>query len=275
MSEYARPLPELGFIGAGNMAGALIRGIVSGGVANAERIHAFDIDAARTSALADSPGIQVASSPADVLARAPVIVLAVKPQQMLALLGELSAAATADHLMISIAAGLTTRRLAQALHTPARWMRVMPNTPALVGAGAAGVARGPAATEDDLQLTLALMGAVGVAIAVDEVQLDAVTAVSGSGPAYVFRFMEIMQATAEELGLSADVARELTLQTFLGAGRLARESDEPPAELRRRVTSPGGTTAAALETFDARGLADAFAAGIRRARERSIELSGS
>ena len=143
----------------------------------------------------------------------------------------------------------------------------------VVGAGAAGVAAGTHANQKDLESVIHLFEAVGRAFAVDESDMDAITALSGSGPAYCFRIMEILCETGEAMGLTPRIARELTLQTFLGASKLAIESDEPPATLRQRVTSPGGTTEAALEVFAHRGLPEVIRAGVLRARERSIELA--
>jgi pyrroline-5-carboxylate reductase len=267
-------IPSLGFLGAGNMAGALLRGTVGQGGLRPETVLACDIDAAKLQALHAELGIRTTDSAARVLEQADTIVLAVKPQQMEGLLAAIREHVRPRHLLISIAAGLPLARLAGHLPEGTRLVRVMPNTPALVGRGAAGVARGPHATAADLQAALALFNAVGIAVEVAEADLDAVTALSGSGPAYVFRVIELMQQAGEEMGLAPEVARRLTLQTVLGAAHLADASDVDPAELRRRVTSPGGTTAAALAVFEERGLAEIFKAGIHRARQRAIELAG-
>lgn len=256
------------------MAGALLRGTVGRGSLRPSYVWACDIDGAKLAALADELGILTTDSPITVLDHADTIVLAVKPQQMPDLLDSIRPAIEPRHRLISIAAGRTLANLAEHVPEKTRIVRVMPNTPSLVGRGAAGVARGRHATDDDLRAALALFDAVGVALEVDEADLDAVTALSGSGPAYIFRVIELMRQAGEEMGLAPDVARRLTLQTVLGAAHLAAESDVDPAELRRRVTSPGGATAAALEVFEKRDLAGAFKAGIARARARSIELAG-
>lgn len=273
MSSLAERIPSLGFLGAGNMAGALLRGALGRAALRADRVWACDIDAERLAALRTELAINIAADAPTLLANAATVVLAVKPQQMVPLLETIRPHIQPRHLLISIAAGLPVARLAERLPPGTRLVRVMPNTPSLIGRGAAGIARGPNASAADMAAALALFEAVGIAIEVDETDLDAVTALSGSGPAYVFRVIELMQQAGAEMGLAPDVARRLTLQTVLGAAHLAAESDVDPAELRRRVTSPGGATAAALEVFEQRGLADLFRAALARARARSIELA--
>ena len=273
MDSLTQHFPTLGFLGAGNMAGALLRGTVGRGLLAPGSVWTCDIDPARREDLARELGVHATGDASELARRTRTIVLAVKPQVVPEALDALRGHVGGDHLLISIAAGIPTDALAARLGDAVRWMRVMPNTPALVGAGAAAVARGPRATDADAAAALALMEAVGLAVEVDERDLDAVTALSGSGPAYVFRVMEILTETAVEMGLEADVARRLTLQTVLGAARLAAESDETPKELRRRVTSPGGTTEAALAVFAERGLDNVLRAGLLRARDRSRELA--
>jgi pyrroline-5-carboxylate reductase len=273
VSELSEKLRSLGFLGAGNMAGALLRGTVGRGLLAPEAVTACDIAPERLQAIRAELGVRVADDPKIVLRQADVVVLAVKPQQIMALMESIRGAVEPRHLLISIAAGVPLARLASALPPATRMTRVMPNTPALVGQGAAGVARGAHATDADLAATLALMEAVGVAVEVSEDQIDAVTALSGSGPAYVFRVIELMAEAGEEMGLSREVAMKLTLQTVLGAARLAIESDAAPAELRRRVTSPGGTTAAALEVMESRGMPAIFKDALHRARQRAMELA--
>lgn len=274
MSQLNDIIRCIGFLGAGNMAGAIIHGAIQRGGLSPDRVVAFDIDSAKLDQLRQELGIRPAAHACAVFEAADVVVLAVKPQQLERVLDEIAPAIQERHLLISIAAGFTIARMADRLPLAARVVRVMPNTPALVGAGAAGVAPGPHATRDDVSVALALFESVGIAIETTEDQLDAVTALSGSGPAYIFRVIELMQQAGEELGLRPDVARQLTLQTVLGAARLAVESGVDPAELRRRVTSPGGTTAAALDVFEARGLPAIFSEAMHAARRRAIELSG-
>jgi pyrroline-5-carboxylate reductase len=273
MSSLESCFSTLGFLGAGNMAGAILRGTVGRELLPSGRAWACDVLEEKLAGLNRELGIQVTQDPRTLVANAKSIVLAVKPQDSLQLLDAIRDKVTPEHLIISIVAGKATQTLGEHLPEGTRIVRVMPNTPALIGTGAAGVAAGKHATAADLQATLALFGAVGIAYEVKEQDLDAVTALSGSGPAYVFRFMEIMVEAGVAMGLKPEVAEALTLQTVLGAAQLAIQSSDSLTELRRRVTSPGGTTAAALAVFEEKGLADVLIAGLLRARDRSIELS--
>ena len=264
------------FIGGGNMAGALIGGMIGRGQAPGT-LAAVDPDAAQRARLAERFGIGLhasieAAAAAGALG-APVLVLAVKPQQMRDVAGALASHLDHAPLVISIAAGIRARDLAGWLGGRARVLRTMPNTPALIGAGITALAMQPALTPEDRTRAEAVLSACGQTVWVeDESLLDAVTAISGSGPAYVFHFMEAMQAAAREMGLDEDQARRLTLATFAGAARLAANSDPPVAVLRAQVTSKGGTTAAALEHMAAQGLARHFIDAMHAARRRSVEL---
>ena len=206
---------------------------------------------------------------------ADVVLLAVKPQQMSAVLAPLKSAISNRTVFISIAAGMTTGRIEAELGGKARVVRVMPNTPALVGAGAAALAKGAHATDDDLTTAEAILGAVGITVRVEEKFIDAVTALSGSGPAYVFYVAEAMIKAGVAAGLDEALARKLAVQSVYGAGKLLVESGEKPEALRRKVTSPGGTTEAALKVMSERKLAEIFTEAIRAAEQRSRELSGS
>lgn len=265
--------PSLGFIGGGNMAGAILKGTVGRGMLDAGRVMVCDLLAERREELGRELGIETTDSVEQVIKQCEAVVLAIKPQQMHAVLTAIAPHTHPGQLFISIAAGVRLEKISEQLGDGVQLVRVMPNTPALVGEGAAGVAAGPGVPPEKLAGVLALFAAVGKAVEVSEDDLDAVTAISGSGPAYCFRFMETMIESGVELGLTPEVATELTLQTFLGAARLALDSDESPARLRERVTSPGGTTQAALEKFEAQGLPEALRAGVLRAAERSRELS--
>jgi pyrroline-5-carboxylate reductase len=266
---------RIAFVGGGNMASALIGGLIARG-ALPGRLAAIDPSDAQRASLAERFGIAThAAASADALA-ADVVVLAVKPQQM-----RDAVAAAAPHLrstlVLSVAAGVRAEDLSRWLGGHGRIVRTMPNTPALVGLGATGLASLPGTSEADRTLAEAIVGAVGIAVWVDdESKLDAVTALSGSGPAYVFRFIESMIDGGIALGLSAEQARRLALQTALGAATLASTSDEPPSVLRERVTSKGGTTAAGLAVMAERGLpatvADAMAAACRRSEELGREF---
>jgi pyrroline-5-carboxylate reductase len=194
---------------------------------------------------------------------------------MSAVLSPLKSAATARKLYISIAAGVTTARIESELGGKARVVRVMPNTPALVGAGAAALAKGAHATGDDLATAELILGAVGIVVRVEERFIDAVTALSGSGPAYIFFVTEAMIKAGVAAGLDEALARKLAVQTVYGAAKLLVESGEDPEALRRKVTSPGGTTEAALKVMSERKLAEIFTEAIKAAEKRSRELSGS
>jgi len=265
-------------IGGGHMARALIGGWVASGVP-AARIHVADPDAAQRALLAGAfAGLGVHAANADAAARAPVWLLAVKPQQMRAAASALAPlVATARPLVISVAAGIRAADLARWLGAGATVVRCMPNRPALIGAGVTALYAAAGVDAPQRKIAEALLGAVGSVVWVGaEDELDAVTAVSGSGPAYFFLLIELIEAAAVAQGLEPAVARRLAVETAYGAARLARESRDDPATLRAQVTSPAGTTAAALAVFDAADLraivAAAVAAATRRSRELAAEL---
>jgi len=268
---------RLAFIGAGNMARSLIGGLLQNGHAAAD-IHASDPNAATCEALGVDFGVRCSDDNRAALRDAGCVVLAVKPQVMHAAAAEVGAelarlAAPARPLLISIAAGIRVADLARWLGCDAAIVRCMPNTPALLRAGATALYADAAVSAAQRAVAQRVLAAAGATVWVDdEAQLDAVTALSGSGPAYFFAVLEAMQAAAVGLGLPADMAHHLAVETCYGAARMARESGDEPAELRRRVTSPGGTTAAALATFEAGGLEALFAAAMRAARDRAAEL---
>lgn len=263
------------FVGGGNMAAALVGGLIARG-ASAASIAAIDPSEAARAALRDRYRIAVHASAASAPLDADVLVLAVKPQYMRDAVAAI-APRLSDPLVLSVAAGVRATDLSRWLGGHARIVRTMPNTPALVGLGATGLAALPGCGDADRRMAEAILGAVGETVWVDdEARLDAVTALSGSGPAYVFRFIEAMIEGGVRLGLDAEQARRLALQTVLGAATLASRSDESPAVLRERVTSRGGTTAAALAVMAERDLpglvADAMAAAHRRSEELGREF---
>lgn len=264
---------KLVFLGAGNMAEALIKGLIAQGVVSADRIVATDVRPERLDELRARYGIGTSTDNAAAVAGADAVVLAVKPQQMAEVLAGIRAALPAAALVISIAAGKKAAMIETALGGTARVVRVMPNTPALVGAGASAVAAGRHATDADLTLSERLLGAVGLVVRVAEDRMDAVTALSGSGPAYVFHLAESMLEAAARMGLDPAVAKQLTVQTIAGAAKLMAESAEPPSVLRERVTSKGGTTAAALAVLGERGVHPAVVDALQAACARSRELS--
>jgi pyrroline-5-carboxylate reductase len=258
----------IAFLGAGNMGEALIRGLLKAQLVPPQQIVAVDVRPDRLEQLHRELGVRTAAE----LPAADVVVLAVKPQQLSTAVS--SARSTPATLYVSIAAGVTTNRIEVMLGNKARVVRAMPNTPALVGAGAAGLCRGTHATDEDLAVAEMILGAVGVAVRVDEKLLDAVTALSGSGPAYVFYVTEALIKGGIEAGLSRELARQLALQTVAGAAKLMTESGEAPAELRRKVTSPGGTTEAALKVMADRKLTEILVEAMQAAARRSRELAG-
>ncbi len=261
----------IGFLGYGNMASAIAEGLIEQGIVRSTDILAYDPVEARVDA-ARMRGIEAVDSTRALAQRTKVLVLAVKPQQMAEALAVLKPGFQTETLIISIAAGISTAFVRRHLGDATRVIRVMPNTPALVEAGAAGIAAGEGCTEADLALAQALFSAVGIAEVVRESDIDAVTALSGSGPAYFFYAVECLVEAAVAEGLNHDVATRLAAQTLYGAGQLLKDSGEPAAELRRKVTSPGGTTEAAIKTFQSEGLGRVFAAGVAAAAARSREL---
>ncbi|MEM7576263.1 MAG: pyrroline-5-carboxylate reductase [Planctomycetota bacterium] len=261
---------KLGFIGSGNMAEAIARGAIEQGVLKPEQMMASDPTPTRRDAF-EAFGVNCVDDSAGVIAKAEQIVLAVKPQ-ILPKLGEaLGGLDLEKQVVVSIMAGIASDKIESALGGPARVVRVMPNTPLMVGHGMSAVALGPHAKPGDDALILEVLGACGEAIRVDESQMDAVTAVSGSGPAYLFLLAEAMRQAAEGLGVGehADV---LVNQTLLGASTLLKTSPDGPAELRAKVTSPGGTTQAAIECFQKLGFEPLVRDAMTAARDRSVDL---
>jgi pyrroline-5-carboxylate reductase len=262
----------IAFVGAGNMAGALIRGLIGTGTVPADRIIAADPDRDRLSALEGELEIRATTDNAEAVQEATVIVLATKPQVFAQVLPGLAAVVSADALLISIAAGISTGMIERAFPAGSRVVRTMPNTPALVGAGATAIAAGTHATEDDLGLAETLFRSVGIAVRVPEEQIDAVTGLSGSGPAYVFAMIEALRDAGTREGLPEETALQLASQTVFGAARLLLDEKEAPEVLRDRVTSPGGTTRAGLDALADAGFADAILGAVHAATRRSVEL---
>ncbi|HTO71632.1 MAG TPA: pyrroline-5-carboxylate reductase [Myxococcota bacterium] len=263
-------LPKsVGTIGAGNMAEAILRGLLRAGM-SADQLSASDTEAARRTLLRDELGIHTTESNAEIAERAEVVVLAVKPQQLERAAHGLPK--DGGPLYLSIVAGATTASLRRLLGAGARIVRSMPNTPALVGAGISAVASDGGAEPADVERAAAILRAVGEVVQVPESALDAVTGLSGSGPAYVFLLIEGLTEAGVREGLSTEVARALALETVHGAARLARETGEHPALLRERVTSPGGTTSAGLAALESAGFRAALLAAVRAATLRSREL---
>jgi pyrroline-5-carboxylate reductase len=265
---------QITFIGAGNMAGALIRGLIADGVPST-RLAATDTSADACAALAAATGIATSQNNRAAAAQADILVLAVKPQVLRQVAEDLAGTVQQRRpLIVSIAAGIRSDDLARWLGGDVAVIRTMPNTPAMIQCGATALYANDMVSATQRQEAESLMRAVGLAQWVDdESLLDAVTALSGSGPAYFFLVIEALEAAGRELGLSADTAHLLTLQTALGAARMALESSESPAQLRQRVTSPGGTTEKALGILEDGGLRDLVLQALRGANERARELS--
>ncbi len=262
-----------GFIGAGKMASALIRGMLSKNVATVESTCASDpVESIRMS-LGDETGIAVFDSNAAVAERSDVLVLAVKPQSMTQVYDQLRPLLRDNHLVISIAAGITIDGLAQGLGSGRRLIRVMPNTPALVGEGASAYAMGPGTTREDEAVIRACLEAVGRTVAVPESLLDAVTGLSGSGPAFVYMMIEALSDGGVRVGLPRDVATILAAQTVLGGARMVLETGLHPGVLKDQVTSPGGTTIAGLHAMESGGVRGALMDAVRAAATRSAELA--
>jgi len=268
-------MDAIGFLGGGNMAEALIKGIITANLYASEYIFVSDIRPERLKLLAKEYRVQTADTNAILASKVDILVLSVKPQNMAEALQSIKDAVKPDALIISIAAGIKVANISAVLGDVAI-VRVMPNTPALIGEGASALFANDKA-KPKLEKAMSIFSAVGKAVIVDDEGLiDAVTAVSGSGPAYYFLLMEEMIKAAGQLGLPEDIAKELVLQTAKGAALLATEADkrgESPAELRRKVTSPGGTTEAAVKVFADGNFGPLVAAAIKRARDRSQELS--
>jgi pyrroline-5-carboxylate reductase len=261
----------IGFLGFGNMGTAILAGLIETGKTTGKHAWVYDTAPERVQA-AISLGANVAQDPAELARTSDTLLLAVKPQMMEEALKPILGAMRDDTLVISIAAGLTIAWLTARLGPGARVVRVMPNTPALVGAGAAGIALGPQCTEADARVTKMIFEGVGAAEVVEESQIDAVTALSGSGPAYFFRMVECLVEAAIAEGLEEAQATRLAVQTLYGAGLLLKESGETAETLRARVTSKGGTTEAALRAMEAEGFPGAVRAAVAAAAARSREL---
>jgi pyrroline-5-carboxylate reductase len=264
---------QWGFIGSGKMATALIKGMLHSGVAGTAAIAASDpLSAARANLEADT-GIRVYEANGPLVERSDVLVFAVKPQTMPQVLRELGPLVRPAHLVISIAAGISIETLTEALGPERSIVRVMPNTPALLGEGASAYALGPGVRDDDEALVKAFLSSVGRAIQVPETLLDAVTGLSGSGPAFVYLIIEALADGGVRVGLPREVATMLAAQTVLGSARMVMESGLHPGVLKDQVASPGGTTIAGLHALERAGVRGALIDAVEAATRRSAELA--
>jgi pyrroline-5-carboxylate reductase len=263
----------ISFIGGGNMAASLIGGLIADGRDPAS-IYVSDVDTAKLEALADAFRVQTSSDNEEAVSLASAVVFAVKPQVMAPVVKGVAVPGKAHRpLFVSIAAGVREPDILRWLGFDAAIVRSMPNTPALVGSGATALYANPFVSDEQRNLAESVLRAVGLTLWVDDEDLlDAVTALSGSGPAYYFFLMESMERAGIALGLSKDQARVLTIQTAFGAAKMALESSDPPATLRARVASPGGTTESALDTLMVGGMEQLVHKALQAARDRSIEL---
>ena len=263
---------SVGFLGAGKMAMALAKGFVRAGLVTAKQIIATDPSASACAAFAKEVGAKTTAYNPDAAKFAEVLVLAVKPDQVSPALAEIRDHFTERHLLISIAAGVTLARLESGLGAAARLVRVMPNTPALVGASATAFALGKSALPEDAALAQKLFSAVGLAFQLKESHLDAVTGLSGSGPAYVYLFIEGLSDGGVAAGLPRDVATQLAAQTVLGGARMVLETGQHPGALKDMVTSPGGTTIEGLHELEKGKLRATLISAVRAATEKSKKL---
>lgn len=265
---------KIGFIGGGNMAHSLISGLIASGH-SAQQIWVSDPDQDKLSELSSNMHINSSLTNDALIVEVDVVVLAVKPQAMATVIKASSASFNqADSLLVSIAAGINQQSLSEWLGADKSIVRCMPNTPALVQTGATGLHANKNVSTAQRELAENILRSVGITVWVDtEAEIDAVTAVSGSGPAYFFLLMEAMEKAALELGLTQHTAQLLIEQTALGAARIALESPDSPGVLRNRVTSPGGTTEQAIKTFEQGGFTDLVKQALQAANDRSISLS--
>ena len=266
---------RIGFLGAGRMATALARGWLAAGLTAPDRVLASDPVPQAREAFAGGRGLRATADNREVVAASDVLILAVKPQSMRGLLAEVRPVVGPRHLVVSIAAGITLRQLADGLGPDRRLVRVMPNTPCLVGASASGYAAGEAATAEDLALVDRLLNAVGRAYRLPEALLDAVTGLSGSGPAFVYVIIEALSDGGVRVGLPRDVATALAAQTVLGSARMVLETGAHPGTLKDMVASPGGTTIAGLHALERGGLRAALMDAVEAATRRATELGKS
>lgn len=266
---------KIGFLGAGKMATALAKGFLNAKLVKATQLFAADPYPAAREHFTAETGAKAFATNVEVAKTATVLILATKPDQVTTALGEISGTFTGSHLLISIAAGVTIAKLEAGLPARSRVIRVMPNTPALVGAGASGFALGKHATSADGELAQKLLSAVGLALPVKESLLDAVTGLSGSGPAYVYQFIEALSDGGVASGLPRDVATRLAAQTVLGGAKMVLETGQHPGLLKDQVTSPGGTTIEGLHELEKGKLRATVMSAVRAATEKSRKLGQS
>ncbi len=268
---------KVGFLGAGNMAEALMKGVVEKGIYRAENVWISDVKSERLDFLSGNFGVQKARNNTQLLRECDIVILAVKPQNIGHVLEEIGPGARGKHTFVSILAGIPTKRIEEGLsqHGPGRpvVVRVMPNTPALIGMGVSGICPGKNAEEEHLLDVLRIFQAVGKVFRFDEEMMDCVTALTGSGPAYFFYFMESLVRAGIDLGFDPEECGEMVEQLLLGSALMAQMSSKSPEELRKAVTSPGGTTAAGIQVFEDNNLKRWIMEGVFAAKRRGEELA--
>lgn len=269
-----KPLAELtiGFLGGGNMAAALVKGLLHAKVVPPAQVIVSDVKAERLAQLRETHGVRTTQDNHELVKVADVVVLAVKPQVFDKVLDAVGTDFRADQLLVSVAAGVPVSAMEARLPANARVVRSMPNTPATVDAGATAIAPGTHATDDDLEIARALFAAVGRVVTLDETLLDAVTGLSGSGPAYVMLMIEALADGGVKVGLHRDTALLLAAQTVFGSAKLLLETGEHPGRLKDMVTSPGGTAIAGLHTLESGGLRRTLIDAVEAATNRAAEL---
>ena len=263
----------IGVLGAGNMGEALLRGLLRASLIAPERLIASSLEEDRLRELQGELGIRVTGDNGQLVRDADIVIVCTKPHTVIALLSSLRGEFGPTKTLVSIAAGVSLAALGKALDQPMPLVRVMPNTPSLIGEGVSAFCLGGTADDSHARVAERLLGALGHVHRVEENQMDAITAVSGSGPAYLFYLLEALHGAADSLGLPQALGRDLVNQTILGSLLLAEASEQSPADLRRGVTSPGGTTEAALRVLEDAGFEDLFGRALAAARDRSLELS--
>ncbi len=263
---------RIAFIGAGNMGEALIKGLLQAGQVRPEQVIATDIRTDRLDVIHKMYRIETLTNNEEAATKAQILLLAVKPQVMDEVLTGLRGAVTEDHLLLSVAAGIRTAFIEARFSHPTRVVRIMPNTPALILAGASAITSGRHATEEDLKSTQEVFEAVGRVVQVEEKLMDAVTGLSGSGPAYIFVLIEALADAGVQMGLTREVATLLAAQTAFGAARMVLESGEHPAKLKDMVSSPAGTTVAGLHVLEQAGFRGLLMEAVEAATRRSMEL---
>ena len=265
----------VGFVGAGQMATALAKGFLAAGTLVPQSILACDVVASAGERFVEQTGSRFVGSSREVASQANVVFLSIKPQQMATVLADLRGAIRPDHLIVSIAAGVSLRTMTTGLGDDVRLIRVMPNTPCLVGCGASAFSRGAKATNEDAVLVQKLLSNVGLAVEVPEKLLDAVTGLSGSGPAYVYQIIEALSDGGVRMGLPRETATKLAAQTVLGAAQMVLSTGQHPGHLKDAVTSPGGTTIAGLHALERGGLRGTLMNAVEAATQRARELDAS